>query len=76
MELVPEMETGADSTAKAMEPVPEMEADSTTKAKGEILDQEDTDSAKEEMDTTDRSYLEMAPTIRNDSRGGPPSIRR
>jgi len=76
MELVPKMETGVDSMSKAMELVPEMEADSKTKANGETLDREDIDSAEEEMDTTDRSCLEMAPTIRNDSRGQPPSIWR
>jgi hypothetical protein len=68
-------ETEVDPTATTMEPNPEMEADTTVKASEKILDPEAKDSFKE-MDTTDRSCLEMAPTIRNDLRDPPPSIRR
>jgi hypothetical protein len=60
-------ETEVDSTATAMELVLEMEADLQLKASEEILDPEVKDSVNR-MDTTDRSCLEMAPTIRNDSR--------
>jgi hypothetical protein len=76
MELVTDMKT-VDSKVKAMELVLEMEVkpDSTVKASEEILDPEVKDSVKE-TDTTDRSCLEMAPTICNDSPGRPPSIRR
>ena len=86
--MEPDSETEVDSTAKgmdldletevdstAMELVLVMEADTTVKTRGEILDLEAKDSVKE-TDTTDRSCLEMAPTIRNDSRGQPPSIWR
>jgi hypothetical protein len=77
--LVLEAEAEADSTvkAKAMEPVLEAEAEANSRVKvsEEILDQEVKDPVKE-MDTTDRSFLKMAPTIRNDSWGLPPSIPR
>jgi hypothetical protein len=65
MELVPETEV--DSTAKAMELVLEMEADLEVKASEEILDPEVKDSVNG-TDSTDRICLEMAPTIRNNSR--------
>jgi len=51
------------------------EADSTVEASEKILDQEVKDPVKK-TDTTDRSFLEMAQTIRNDSRGRPHSIQR
>jgi hypothetical protein len=73
--MEPDLETEVDSMAKAMERVLEMEADTTVKASEEVLDLEVKDSVKE-TDITDRSCLEMAPTIRNDSRGRPPSTRR
>jgi len=44
----------------------ETEAVSTAKVMEEALD------LVKEMDTRDRSFSEMAPTIRNESRGRPP----
>jgi hypothetical protein len=64
-----------DSTAKAVKLVLEMEVDSMVKASEEILDPEVKDSVKE-TDTSDRRYWAMGSTIRNDSWGRPPSIRR
>jgi len=75
MEVEAEMEVAADSTAKAMELVAEAEADSMGEAIEKILDQEVKDLVKE-TDTTDRSFLKMAPTIGNDLWGRPHSIRR
>jgi hypothetical protein len=49
--------------------------DLTVKVNEEILDQEVKDLVKE-LDTTDRNFLKMAPTIRNDLQGQPPSIQR
>jgi hypothetical protein len=75
-DMEPVLATEVDSMAKvkAMEPVPEVEADSRVKVE-EIMDPEVQDPVKE-TDTTDRSFLKMAPTIRNDSWDLPPSIRR
>jgi len=75
MEMEVEMEAAADSTAKAMEPVAEAEADSMVEVSEKILDQKVKDLVKE-TDTTDRSFLKMAPTIGNDLWGRPHSIRR
>jgi hypothetical protein len=64
MEVDPETEV--DPTATYMEPNTEMEADTTVKVSEKILDLEAKDSVKEvkdsvkEMDTRDRSCLEMA----------------
>jgi hypothetical protein len=68
-------ETEVDAMGTAIEPNLKMEVDTTVQASKEILDLEANDSVKE-TDTTDRSCLEMAPTIRNDSQDRPPSIRR
>jgi len=60
--------TEMDPMAKAV--IMETEVVSTAKVMEEALD------LVKEMDTGDRSFSEMAPTIRNDSRGRPPSIQR
>jgi hypothetical protein len=75
-DMEPVLVTEVDSTAKvkAMEPVLEVEVDFRVKVE-EIMDPEVKDPVKE-TDTTDKSFLKMAPTIRNDSWDLPPSIRR
>jgi len=64
MEMVAETEAAADYMSKALEPVQETEADFAVKANEKILDQEVKDPVKE-TDTTDRSFLEMAPMSRS-----------
>jgi len=75
MEIEAETEAAADSMAKAMEPVTEAEVDSMVQVSEKILDLKVKDLVKE-MDTMDRSFLKMAPTIGNDLRGRPHSVRR